>query len=69
MKQVKIFVEDVAQGLGIDQTVNLWLESMADSVEVESIQVCMGAYTGNPTSEKEAASWPLAVLVVYRAKQ
>ena len=63
MKQVKLFVEDVHQGMGIDQTANMWLESMADTIEVEAIQVSMGA---SAASEEKPQSWPVAIMVVYR---
>ncbi|MCA1595270.1 MAG: hypothetical protein LC772_02430 [Chloroflexi bacterium] len=69
MKQVKVFVEDVAQGMGIDQAVNTWLESMADTVEVESIQVSMGAASSSTGDQAQGGrNWPVAVMVVYRAK-
>ncbi|HET6384191.1 MAG TPA: hypothetical protein VFJ58_12430 [Armatimonadota bacterium] len=68
MKQVKLFVEDVAQGTGIDQTANLWLESMADTIEVESIQVTMGAGAIESGGASAGRAWPVAILIVYRSK-
>lgn len=69
MKQVKVFVEDVAQGMGIDQAVNNWLESMAETVEVESIQVSMGAASSATGEQSQGGrNWPVAVMIVYRAR-
>jgi hypothetical protein len=36
---------------------------MADGIEVESIQVSLGAH---PVGKTDANSWPVAILVVYR---
>ena len=66
MKQVKLFVEDVAKGMGVDQTANIWLESMVDSIEVENIQVSLGASAAALVANGNA--WPVAILIVYRPK-
>ena len=65
MKQVKLFVEDVAQGMGVDQTANEWLQAMVDEIEVESIQVSLGA-SGMSRSPDSTQAWPVAILIVYR---
>ena len=68
VKQVKLFVEDVAQGMGLDLTANQWIESMGDAIEVDSIQVAMGAGPNTVTNGESQPSWPVALLVTYRAK-
>ena len=68
MKQVKLFVEDVAQGMGLDLTANQWIESMGDAIEVDSIQVAMGAGPGTTKDGEPGPSWPVALLVTYRAR-
>ncbi|MDQ2732153.1 MAG: hypothetical protein M3Y56_10885 [Armatimonadota bacterium] len=67
MKQVKVFVEDVAQGMGIDQTANSWLEAMEDSIQVESIQVSIAA-SGTAKAVEGERAWPVAIMVVYQSK-
>lgn len=67
MKQVKLFVEDVAQGMGIDQTANSWLEAMEDAIQVETIQVSIAA-SGTAKAVEGERSWPVAIMIVYQAK-